>query len=57
VDKDSPEQIAQAVKEILDNPEAAQRVIGNAKRMVRERYDWDVVAKEMRERVFGRILN
>jgi glycosyltransferase involved in cell wall biosynthesis len=57
VGKDSPEQIAQAVKEILDNPEAAQRVIGNAKRMVRERYDWDVVAKDMRERVFGRILN
>ncbi len=56
VDKDSPEQIAQAVKEILENPEATQRVIENAKRMVRERYDWDTIARDMRERVFARVL-
>jgi phosphatidylinositol alpha-1,6-mannosyltransferase len=57
VRKDSPEQIAQAVQTILGNPEAARQVTEHARAMVKENYDWDLVAKEMRERVFNRVLN
>ena len=56
VDKDSPEQIAEAVKEILGNPEQVARVTANAKKMVTEKYDWRIIAKNMREKAFERVL-
>jgi glycosyltransferase involved in cell wall biosynthesis len=52
VDKDSPEQIAQAVLAIMGNPEKVRHVVATAKAMVEETYDWDKVSKTMRERVF-----
>lgn len=51
VDKDSPEQIAEAVKDILAHPEQAARVTATAKKMVIEKYDWNLIAKQM-ETVF-----
>lgn len=56
VDKDSPEQIAEAVKDIMARPEKVRAVVATAKQMVIEKYDWDIIAKQMRERVFGRLL-
>jgi glycosyltransferase involved in cell wall biosynthesis len=55
VDPDSPEQIAEAVKEILANPERVREVTDRARKMVEEEYDWDLVAKKMKEKVFERI--
>lgn len=52
VDKDSPEQIAEAVKAIMGNREKVRRVVATAKAMVEETYDWDKVSKTMYERVF-----
>lgn len=56
VDKDSPEQIAKAVRDIMENPEHVVRVVETARAMVREKYDWDIIAKDMREKVFDRVL-
>jgi glycosyltransferase involved in cell wall biosynthesis len=56
VDKDSPHQIAQAVKEIVGNPEQAKKVIENARVMVVSSYDWDIIAKVMREKVLEKIF-
>ena len=53
VDKDSPEQIAEAVKDIIANPEKVKEVTKTAGAMVVEKYDWDVIAKDMQEEVFG----
>lgn len=53
VDKNSPAQIAEAVKTILAQPQQAGEVVKNAQAMVKEKYDWDTVARDMRERVFG----
>ncbi len=54
VDKDSPEQIADAVRDITNPANAAhvQQILATAKKMVEETYDWDTIAKQMRERVF-----
>jgi len=52
VDPDSPEQIADAIKDIMENPEKVERVTQNARRLVEEEYDWDVIAKNMKEKVF-----
>ena len=56
VDKDSPEQVAEAVKEILSNKEKTSRVIANAKKMVIEKYDWNLIARNMKERVFNTLF-
>ena len=56
VDADSPEQIAEAVKEILANPEQTKKVIETAKKMVEVKYNWEHIAKAMREKVFGPII-
>lgn len=56
VDKDSPEQIAAAVKDILANPEKVKRITTTARKMVEEKYDWDMIARQMRERVFAKVF-
>ncbi len=52
VDADAPEQVAAAVADILARPERAERITETAKAMVIEKYDWDRVAREMREYAF-----
>ena len=47
VDKDSPEQIAEAVKDILAHPEQVVRVTATAKKLVSENYDWNLIANNM----------
>lgn len=56
VDKDSPEQIAAAVKDILANPEQVKKVVANAYKLATENYNWDFIARDMKERVFDKIL-
>lgn len=53
VDPDSPEQIAEAVRDILAHPEGVREVTERARKMVEEEYDWDIVAKKMKEQVFN----
>lgn len=56
VDKDSPQQIAEAVKNIMSHPEKVRAVIATAREMVKEKYDWDIIARDMREKVFAAVL-
>jgi glycosyltransferase involved in cell wall biosynthesis len=55
VEKDSPEQIANTVMEILKGPEEAKRVVAQARALVQEKYEWDDIARKMRERAIARI--
>ena len=55
VDKDAPAQIADAVRDILANPEQVARVRDIARKMVLERYDWNLIAAQMQS-VFDRVL-
>lgn len=56
VGKDSPGQIVEAIKEILADPEHTHKVVETAQRMVREKYNWDTIAHDMRTKVFGKVL-
>lgn len=56
VDPRSPEQIAEAVKDILGNPEKTAKVVATAKKMVFEKYDWDIISKDMEEKVFNKLM-
>lgn len=52
VDKDSPEQIAEAVHDIMNRPEKVAEVLKTAKQLACEKYDWDIIAQDMEVRVF-----
>ncbi len=56
VDKDAPTQIAAAVQDILTHPDQARSVVENAKKLVEEKYDWNLIARTMREKVFRPVL-
>lgn len=56
VDRDSPKQIAEAVKEILENPEQVARVTATAKKLVSEKYDWSIIARSMKK-LLDRLLD
>jgi glycosyltransferase involved in cell wall biosynthesis len=50
-----PQSIAAAVNKLISDRELVERIRGNALKMVKERYDWDLVAREMKERVFAKV--
>lgn len=52
VNADSPEQIAEAVKDIMSRPEKVAEVTARAKAMAIEKYDWDLIANRMKNEVF-----
>ncbi len=56
VDKDAPDQIAAAVRDILARREKVQEVVQTARAMVIEKYDWNLIARDMREKVFKPLL-
>jgi len=56
VEKDSPLQIAAAVEAIVSNPQATERVVENAKQLAARKYDWNLIARNMREKVFARLF-
>lgn len=56
VDTDSPEQVAGAVKDIMEHPEKVRAVVATARALAAEKYDWDIVARDMREKAFLPLL-
>jgi glycosyltransferase involved in cell wall biosynthesis len=50
-----PQDIAKKVKIYLENKDLKERIIRNAREMVRVKYDWDLIAGKMEE-VFGGLI-
>ncbi len=57
VDKNAPKQIAEAVQNILANPEQTKEVTENARTLAFKKYDWSLVAHDMQKRVFDVALH
>lgn len=47
--RDDPQDVAKAAVDLLNNPILYKKLADNAKRMVREKYDWDPIAKKLSE--------
>jgi len=45
--RDTPEAIAQAAVNLLSDKKLYERIAGNAKKMVEDKYDWDPIAKKL----------
>ncbi len=56
VDADTSEQIVEAVKDIIANPEQVQKVATQAKEMVLEKYDWNLIAQDMKTKIFDPLV-
>lgn len=56
VERDSPQEIAQAVKDIVSNPDRTKKVVETARHLALEKYDWQLIARDMREKVFSRLF-
>jgi glycosyltransferase involved in cell wall biosynthesis len=56
VPPNDPKAIADKVLEILANPQKAKEISDRARRMVEEEYDWDKIARQMRTKVFAKII-
>ncbi len=48
----NPESIAHAVRTLFENPALRTQIIHNGKTMVLKHYDWDLIARNMKEKVF-----
>lgn len=55
VDKNAPDQIATAVEDIIAHPEQVAQVVVTAQHMAIEKYDWDLIAGDMKN-LFDRVL-
>jgi glycosyltransferase involved in cell wall biosynthesis len=55
VPKDDPVAIAHQVEAYLADKELTARIIANAKRLAFQKYDWDIIAKDMQS-LFKRLL-
>lgn len=47
-----PQSIADAINKIIDNPALREKLITNGKNLVKEKYSWDLIAEEMKSKVF-----
>lgn len=57
VGKESPEQIGEAVKNILGDPDQTGKVVKNARDMVVRYYDWQLIAAQMETKVFDPLFS
>lgn len=52
----NPEAIARAVRLFLDEPMKTAEIVQNARKLAFEKYDWNIIARDMREKVFMKIF-
>lgn len=56
VDANAPQQIADAVIDIIEHPERVASVTETARALAMSTYDWNLIARDMKEKVFNPTL-
>lgn len=51
-----PEAIARQVKRLVDDHSLRTRIVANAQKLAYEKYDWNLIARDMKEKVFDKLL-
>jgi glycosyltransferase involved in cell wall biosynthesis len=52
----NPKSIAEAVNLLLLNPSLQSTIVRNASSMVAQKYDWYLIAKNMKDKVFDKLF-
>jgi glycosyltransferase involved in cell wall biosynthesis len=55
-DVNDPRSIARAIMRYIDDPALAARIADNARKMVIEKYDWNIIAADMKNKVFDVLM-
>ncbi len=55
VDANNPKDLARGLLRALEDKELLKKIIPNAQKMAREKYDWDLIARDMKTKVFDKI--
>ncbi|MDD5152965.1 MAG: glycosyltransferase family 4 protein [Candidatus Pacebacteria bacterium] len=53
----NPESIAKQVKLLMEDKSLCARLVANAKKLVLEKYDWNLIAKNIKEKVFDKLTS
>ena len=53
---DNPKSVAQKVEKLMKDAESREYITRNAKKMVEEKYDWNLIALQMKDRVFDKVI-
>ncbi len=56
VNIDDPQSIARQVKRVIDDAALRTRLVINGKKLVTKKYDWDIIAIDMKRKVFDQLL-
>ncbi len=56
VDTDDPKDLARGLNCALEDKELLKIIIPNAQKMAREKYDWDLIARDMKTKVFDKVF-
>jgi len=51
-----PEAIARQVKRLVEDHALLAHIVANAQKLAYEKYDWNLIALDMKEKVFGKLL-
>ena len=52
----NPESIAKQVKVLLEDKELKNKIVNNAKTLAFEKYDWNLIASQMKTKIFDKVL-
>ena len=52
----NPKSIAQKGEKLIKDRESRDYIVKNAQKMVNEKYDWNIIAKDMKDNVFLKVL-
>lgn len=53
---ENPKSIAESVKMILDDDELKRKIISNGLELAKGKYDWNLLAKDMKDKVFNKLI-
>ena len=51
----NPQSIAEAVERYLKEPELREKIVVNAKKLAAEKYDWTLIMRDMKEKIFNTV--
>lgn len=51
-----PKSIAEQVNKLLENPSLVSKITTNASKLVKEKYDWNLISKDMETKVFQKVF-
>ena len=54
--RNNPKSIADSVTRLIDDVELKDRIVFNARAMVKGKYDWSSIAKNMDNKVFRKVM-